>query len=104
MSVTGIGEHWTEDTRGLRCITYLSPSIPRTLFEELVDHCRRWPGHQRPSLQVETRVSGPERGVADPFSGDEADVGFVCSLSYVWLRELEPSPVELLGARTRVPR
>src|SRR5918998_410751 len=43
------------------------------------------------------RNAGPERGTADPFSGGEADVGFVCSPSYLWLREREPSPVELLG-------
>jgi hypothetical protein len=81
MSATGIGVRWLEDVRGLRLITYLSSSIPQTLFEESVDHCRRWLGHERASLQVETRVSGPERGVADPFFGDEADVGSVCSPS-----------------------
>lgn len=86
-----------EDVRELRFITYLAPSIPRALFEEVVDHCRRRLGHEKASLQVETRVSGPERGAADPFSDGEADVGFVCSPSYLWLREREPSPVELLG-------
>ena len=86
-----------EDVRGLRFITYLAPSIPRALFEGVVDHCRRRLGHEGASLQVETRVSGPERGTADPFSDGEADVGFVCSPSYLWLREREPSPVELLG-------
>ena len=86
-----------EDVRGLRFITYLAPSIPRALFEGVVDHCWRWLGHKGASLRVETRVSGPERGTADPFSGGEADVGFVCSPSYLWLREREPSPVELLG-------
>ena len=86
-----------EDVRGLRFITYLAPSIPRALFEGAVDHCRRRLGHKGASLRVETRVSGPERGTADPFSGGEADVGFVCSPSYLWLREREPSPVELLG-------
>ena len=86
-----------EDVRGLRFITYLAPSIPRALFEGVVDHCRCRLGHGGASLQVETRVSGPERGTADPFSGGEADVGFVCSPSYLWLRERKPSPVELLG-------
>lgn len=86
-----------EDVRELRFITYLAPSIPRGLFEEIVDHCRRRLGHEGVSLRIETRVSGPERGTADPFSGGEVDVGFVCSPSYLWLREREPSPVELLG-------
>jgi phosphonate transport system substrate-binding protein len=63
----------------------------------VVDHCRRRLGHEGASLQIETRVSGPERGTEDPFSSGEADVGFVCSPSYLWLRKREPSPVELLG-------
>jgi len=88
----------TEDVKRLRFVTYLSPSIPRGLFEGLLDHCRRRLGNDvGVSLQVETRVSGPERGVADPFSGGEADVGFLCSPSYLWLRERRPPPVELLG-------
>ncbi|MCA1688140.1 MAG: phosphate/phosphite/phosphonate ABC transporter substrate-binding protein [Actinobacteria bacterium] len=81
----------------LRFITYLSPSIPQELFEAIVDHVRRTLGCERASLRVEARVSGPVRGVADPFSGDEADVAFMCSPSFVWLRELRPPPVELLG-------
>src|ERR671917_281069 len=87
-----------EDVRTLRFVTYLSPSIPRGLFEVLLVHCRRRLGHDvAASLQVETRVSGPERGTVDPFSDGEADVGFVCSPSYLWLRERRPPPVELLG-------
>ena len=78
------------DTRGerpevLRFITYLSPGIPRAFFEAVVDHARRELGC-RTSLQTETQVSGPERGVEDPFSR-----------SFLWLRELRPPPVELLG-------
>lgn len=97
MNATAAPAPAAEDVRGLRFITYLAPSIPRALFEGVVDHCRRRLGHKGASLRVETRVSGPERGTADPFSGGEADVGFVCSPSYLWLREREPSPVELLG-------
>jgi phosphonate transport system substrate-binding protein len=58
---------------------------------------RRALGREQASLRVETRVSGPERGIEDPFSQDVADVGFMCAHSFVWLRELRPSPVELLG-------
>lgn len=97
MNATAAPAPAAEDVRGLRFITYLAPSIPRVLFEGVVDHCRRRLGHKGASLRVETRDSGPERGTADPFSGGEADVGFVCSPSYLWLREREPSPVELLG-------
>ncbi|MGH3146012.1 MAG: phosphate/phosphite/phosphonate ABC transporter substrate-binding protein [Rubrobacter sp.] len=97
MSATHPSGTRAEDVRELRFITYLAPSIPRDLFDELVDHSRRWLGYERATLQVETRVSGPEKGAGDPFSRNEADVGFVCSPSYLWLREREPPPVELLG-------
>jgi len=80
----------------LRFITYLSPGIPLAFFEAVVDHARRDLGC-RTSLRTETRVSGPERGTEDPFSRDEVDVGFMCSPSFLWLRELRPPPVELLG-------
>jgi len=84
--------------RELRFITYLSPSIPRALFEAVTHHARRTLGYARVSLLSETRVSGPEKGGYDPFSDDKADVGFLCSPSYVWLRGLVHPPVELLGA------
>lgn len=64
----------------------------------MVDHVQRTLVRYRISLGVETRVSGPEKGVKDPFSEGEADVGFMCSPSFLWLRELRASPVELLGA------
>ena len=80
----------------LRFITYLSPGIPRAFFEAVVDLARQELGG-RTSLQAETRVSGPERGTEDPFSRNEVDVGFMCSPSFLWLRELRPPPVDLLG-------
>ncbi len=91
------GDSRREHRGEIRFITYLSPSIPQELFEAIVDHVRRTLGCERTSLRVEARVSGPERGSADPFSGDEADVGFMCLPSFVWLRELRPPPAELLG-------
>jgi ABC-type phosphate/phosphonate transport system substrate-binding protein len=81
----------------IRFITYLSPSIPLELFEAIVEHVQRTLGCERTSLRTEARVSGPQRGSVDPFSGDEADVGFMCLPSFVWLRELRPPPAELLG-------
>lgn len=87
----------TEHPAELRFITYLSPGIPREFFETVVNHVRRALG-QRASLLVEPRVSGPMRGVEDPFSTGEADVGFMCAPSFFWLRELEEPPVELLPA------
>jgi phosphate/phosphite/phosphonate ABC transporter binding protein len=87
----------TEYSGELRFITSLSPGIPQRLFEAIVDHVRRTLGYQRTVLRVEARFSGPVRGTRDPFSSGEADVGFMCSPSFVWLRELRPPPVELLG-------
>src|SRR5215212_8939545 len=96
--MTGMHEKIRERPEGFRFITYLSPGIPQALFEAVVDHAGRALGGNRTSLLVEARVSGPEKGAEDPFSRDEADVGFMCSPSFLWLWELKPSPVELLGA------
>jgi phosphonate transport system substrate-binding protein len=81
----------------IRFVTYLSPSIPRALFEALADHVQRAIGYARVSLRVETQVSGPQKGDECSSFGDEADVAFMCAPSFVWLRELRPTPVELLG-------
>jgi phosphonate transport system substrate-binding protein len=81
----------------IRFLTYLSPGIPQAFFEAIIDYVRRTLGCERTSLRVEARVSGPEKGAEDPFSRGEADVGFMCSPSFIWLCELEPPPVELLG-------
>lgn len=81
----------------LRFITYLSPGIPLAFFEAVVEYLRTELG-LRASLVAERRISGPEKGVRDPFSKGEADVGFMCSPPYLWLREAKPPPVELLGA------
>lgn len=81
----------------IRLITYLSPSIPRALFEALADHLQRALGRERVSLEVETRFSGPQKGDQCSTFGDEADVSFMCAPSFFWLRELQPPPTELLG-------
>lgn len=81
----------------LRFITYLSPGIPRAFYEAAVEHAGRMLA-QRVSLTTETQVSGPVRGGEDPFSKGEADVGFMCAPSFLWLREMEEPPVELAGA------
>jgi phosphonate transport system substrate-binding protein len=81
----------------IRFVTYLSPSIPRVVFEALADHVRRATGYGQVSLRLETRASGPEKGDERLFSSGEADVGTMCAPSFIWLRELRPQPVELLG-------
>jgi phosphonate transport system substrate-binding protein len=91
------GQYSVGSSEELRFVTYLSPGIPQALFEAIVDHVRRTLGYDRTSLRVEARISGPEKGGEDPFSGGGADVGFMCAPSFVRLRELRPAPVELLG-------
>lgn len=81
----------------IRLVTYLAPSIPRTLFEALADHVQRALGCRRVALRVETRASGPQKGAECSSFAEEADVAFMCAPSFVWLRELRPPPVELLG-------
>lgn len=78
----------------LRCVTYLSPSLPLELFEVVVTALRARLGVDV-SLRSVTERSGPLPG-ADPFSADEADLGFVCTPSYAWLSAPVEPPIELL--------
>jgi phosphate/phosphite/phosphonate ABC transporter binding protein len=78
-------------------VTYLSPSIPQALFEALADHVQRALRHERVSLRVESRASGPHKGGECSSYAEEADVAFMCAPSLIWLRDLRPPPVELLG-------
>ena len=81
----------------IRFVTYLSPSIPQLLFEALADHVQRALGRERVSLRVESRASGPQKGGECSSFAEEADVAFMCAPSFIWLRDLQPPPVELLG-------
>ncbi len=81
--------------RVLRLRTYLTPSVPRSLFAYLADYLGERLGVAT-ELQIETRHSGPPRGVPDPFSAGELDVGFFCAPPYIWLRERVNPPVELV--------
>ena len=54
-------------------------------------------GCRRVALRVETRASGPPKGGECSSFAEEADVAFMCAPSFLWLRELRPPPVELLG-------
>lgn len=81
----------------IRFITYLSPSIPAAFFEAVASRLGRMMD-LRTSIRLETEVSGPADVLDDPFSSGEADVGFMCAPPFVRLRELDPPPVELLGA------
>src|SRR5215207_495404 len=50
----------------IRFVTYLSPSIPQPLFAALADHVQRALGHERISLRVDSRASGPQKGANAP--------------------------------------
>jgi phosphonate transport system substrate-binding protein len=79
----------------LRLRTYLTPSVPRSLFAYLAGYLGERLGVAT-ELQVETRHSGPPRGLPDPFSEGELDLGFFCAPPYIWLQERSDSPVELV--------
>jgi phosphonate transport system substrate-binding protein len=73
----------------VRLITYLAPSLPAALFETIAARLGA-------ELVLESRISGPLAGDAEPFTTGEADLGFVCAPSYRVLRpavELLPSLV-----------
>ena len=81
----------------LRFITWLAPSLPLELFELVTAYCGSRLGVAT-SLATESARSGPEPGVPDPFSLDQADVGFLCAPSSIELRRRQPPPVRLVGA------
>jgi phosphate/phosphite/phosphonate ABC transporter binding protein len=81
----------------IRFVTYLSPSIPQALYEALADQVQCALGLERVSLRVESRVSGPQKGGECSSFAEEADLAFMCAPSFIWLRDLQPPPVELLG-------
>lgn len=81
--------------RVLRLRTYLTPSVPRSLFAYLAGYLGERLGVAT-ELQIETRHSGPPRGVPDPFSTGELDLGFFCAPPYIWLLERPAPPVELI--------
>ncbi len=81
----------------MRFLTYLAPSLPLGLFETIAVEVGRKLGIAT-SLASETRVSGPLGGASDPFRRGEADVGFLCSPSYLWMRAQPAPAVELVPA------
>lgn len=80
----------------LRCISYLSPSLPYELFQTVADYLASSLGFSSGSLQYETRFSAPPAEEVDPFALDEADLGFVCSTAVPRCHALDAG-FELLG-------
>lgn len=83
--------------RPLRALTYLAPGIPLEFFESVTSRLASALGCEI-ELESECRSSGPMHGDDDPFRDGRADLGFLCSPSYLYLRaQAEPS-VELVPA------
>jgi phosphonate transport system substrate-binding protein len=83
--------------RKLRFMTYLSPSIPEAFYRELVERLGKALNVET-TLQVDSAGSGPTSVGRDPLSRGEIDVAFLCAPSYLWLRDLKPSPIALVKA------
>jgi phosphonate transport system substrate-binding protein len=81
----------------LRFLTYLAPSLPEEMFAVVARRVGAALGVPV-SLACETALSGPARDAPDPFSTGQADVGFLCSPSVLWLRGRTPRPVVLADA------
>jgi phosphonate transport system substrate-binding protein len=69
--------------------------VPRSLFAYLAGYLGERLGVAT-ELEIETHHSGPPRGLPDPFSTGELDLGFFCAPPYIWLRERPDPPVELV--------
>lgn len=83
--------------RCLRALTYLAPGIPLELFQLVTRHLARTLGCDV-QLDTESRNSGPMHGECDPFAEGRADIGFLCSPSYLYLSSLARPSVELVQA------
>jgi ABC-type phosphate/phosphonate transport system substrate-binding protein len=73
----------------LHVISYLAPSVPAEFFRLIADDLDA-------TLEFNDAISGPLPGDDEPFTTGRADVGFVCSPTYRWLRpkvELGPLPL-----------
>jgi phosphonate transport system substrate-binding protein len=83
----------------MKLITYLAPSIPADFFRLIARDLGA-------TLEFDETISGPLEGDEEPFTSGRADIGFVCSPTYRWLRpkvELLPLPVPLDGRASGRP-
>ena len=84
-------------TQPLRIVTWLTPGIPVRFFEQVGKHLADSLG--RPTeLTCDDRVSGPMPSREDVFAAAGADLGFLCSPSYLWLQRQRPISVSLVPA------
>lgn len=66
-------------------------------FELVTDHLQNVLGRAC-TLALESRHSGPMVAREDVFASGDADLGFLCSPSYLWLRQQQPASVTLVPA------
>ncbi len=85
--------------RRLRARCFLSPGLPETLFERVVERLESTLDCGI-ALDFDSRSSGPMCGHDNPFAADDGDVdiGFVCAPSYLFLSSLERPSVDLVPA------
>jgi ABC-type phosphate/phosphonate transport system substrate-binding protein len=81
----------------LRALTFLAPGIPRAFFELVTGALERALGCAV-ELDTDGGTSGPMQGDPDPFGEGRADIGFLCSPSYLYLRAQARPSVELVPA------
>lgn len=85
----------------LRLVSYLAPGVPERLFAVLADHLSRWLD-DGVDLILDVSRSGPTPGEERIFRPGGIDLAFVCSTSYVWMRD-RPSPAVRLAGAAWVP-
>ena len=81
----------------LRIITYLTPGIPLSFYEAIAEYLQDTLKAQATVGEVKG-CSGPTTVGRDPLSRREADLAFLSAPSYLWLKNIKPSPIDLLGA------
>ncbi|KAL4224358.1 hypothetical protein ACF0H5_017812 [Mactra antiquata] len=81
----------------LRLITYMSPGIPVDVFECILSYLEQVTG-KNGYLIYESRWTGPPSDRVDPFTANEADIGFMESSDYLRLSSRKDNQVELCEA------
>lgn len=79
----------------LRLKTYLSPGIPRELYQHIINYL----DHKLNltiELMTETQNIGPDANKRDPFSLNQIDIGHFHTQPYLQLSQKTPTPIELL--------
>ncbi|XP_064619748.1 uncharacterized protein LOC135483126 [Lineus longissimus] len=85
----------SQGQRKLRFITYLSPCERVEFFQTIMEYLEKKLSVES-YLIYESRWEGPPEGRPDPFTSDEADVGFINSSSFLRLsHEKNPHVVHL---------